>query len=348
MSNFMKASVLTGIRKMKLMDVPKPSIKKDDEVLLKVEAVGICGSDVHYYETGRIGSQVINYPFIIGHECAATVKAIGSAVTKVKAGDEVVVDPAVSCNKCDQCRQGRENTCRNLRFLGTPGQGDGCLCEYIVMPQNSCFTTKGTITLEQGVLCEPLAIGIYSVKKANISETSDIAILGSGPIGLSCLVSSKAENINTCYITDKIKERMDAAKRNGAAWTGNPDKEDIVSEILQQKPMGMDAVFECAGQQETLDEAVELLKPGGRLVIVGIPRLERISFSIDKIRRKEITIVNIRRQNKCTQAAIDYIASSKVKIDFMITHRFNLEETIQAFDMVAGYRDGAVKALVKL
>lgn len=344
----MKVVMLTGIRQMEVIDMPEPAISKNNEVLLRVEAVGVCGSDVHYYETGKIGSQVVEYPFIIGHECAATVEAVGSEVTRVKVGDEVVVEPAVSCSECDQCRQGRENTCRKLRFLGTPGQGKGCLCEYIVMPQDSCFPTRRTITLEQGVLCEPLAIGIYSVKSACISEGSDISILGSGPIGLSCLVSALAENVNACYITEKIEERVEVARRNGATWVGNPNKEDIAREIIRQKPNGMDAVFECAGQQDTLDEAVELLKPGGRLVVVGIPRLERISFAIDKIRRKEINIVNIRRQNHCTQAAIDLIASGGAKVEFMITHRFKLEQTQQAFDMVAGYHDGVVKALIEL
>ena len=118
----MKAIVLTGLRQMEMANVPEPTIKKDDDVLLKVEVAGVCGSDVHYYETGRIGSQIVEYPFIVGHECAATVEAVGSAVTKVKVGDEVVVDPAASCNECDQCRQGRKNTCRRLRFLGTPGE----------------------------------------------------------------------------------------------------------------------------------------------------------------------------------------------------------------------------------
>ncbi len=338
---------MAGIRQMEITDVPEPVVTKDDDVLLKVEAVGVCGSDVHYYEAGRIGSQIIDYPFIIGHECAAIVKAVGGAVTRVKVGDEVVVEPAVSCNECDQCRQGRENTCRRLRFLGTPGQGNGCLCQYIVMPQSSCFPTKGSITLEQGVLCEPLAIGIYSVKNAYISKGADIAILGAGPIGLSCLLSAKAENVKGCYVTEKIKERVEVAKRNGATWVGNPDKEDIVEKIIRQKPNGMDAVFECAGQQETLDEAVELLKPGGKLVIVGIPRTERVSFIIDKIRRKEIAIINIRRQNQCTQTAIDLIASGRVKVDFMITHRFKIERTQEAFDIIAGYRDGVVKALIK-
>ncbi len=344
----MKAIVLTGIRRMEMANVPEPTIKKDDDVLLKVEAVGVCGSDVHYYETGRIGSQLVEFPFIIGHECAATVKAVGSAVTRVKAGDGVVIEPAIVCNNCDQCKQGRKNTCRNLKFLGCPSQAEGCLCEYIVMPEDCCFTINDKITFEQGVLCEPLAIGIYAVKQACISENTNIAILGSGPIGLSCLVSSRAEKVKTCYVTEKIEERVEVAKKNGATWVGNPNKEDIVKEILKQAPAGMDVVFECAGQQETIDQAVELLKPGGKLMLVGIPRLERISFMIDKIRRKEITIVNVRRQNDCTQMAIDLIAAGKINVDFMVTHRFKLEQTQQAFDMVAGYRDGVIKAVIEL
>src|SRR4030042_6278606 len=131
----MKAMLLTDIRRMELADVPEPKIKKGTGVLLKIEMVGVCGSDVHYYETGRIGSQIVEYPFIVGHECTATVKAVGRIVSRVRAGDRVVVDPAIACNKCDQCRVGRRNTCRNLRFLGCPGQASGCLCEYIVMSQ---------------------------------------------------------------------------------------------------------------------------------------------------------------------------------------------------------------------
>ncbi|MHC4570852.1 MAG: zinc-dependent alcohol dehydrogenase [Planctomycetota bacterium] len=344
----MKAVVLTGIRQMELADVPEPSLKKDTDVLLKVEMVGVCGSDVHYYETGRIGEQqVVEYPFIVGHECAGTVKAVGSAVNRFKVGDSVVVDPAIACQDCDQCRKGRKNTCRNLKFLGCPGQIDGCLCEYIIMPEDCCFPTDNKITFAQGVLCEPLAIGIYSVKQACPSENTDIAILGSGPIGLSCLVSARAEKANTCYVTEKIDERIKIAEKNGATWVGNPNKEDIVKEILKRQSAGVDVVFECAGQQETIDQAVELLKPGGKLMLIGIPRTEGISFLIHKMRRKEITLVNVRRQNECTQACIDLIASGKISVDFMITHRFKLEQTKDAFDMVAEYRDGVVKALIE-
>jgi L-iditol 2-dehydrogenase len=344
----MKAAVLTGIRQMQIQDVPKPTIKQDSDVLLKIEVVGVCGSDVHYYETGRIGSQIVQYPFIVGHECAATVEAVGRAVTEVKVGQQVVVEPAVSCNQCPQCKMGRENTCYNLRFLGTPGQGGGCLCEYIVMPEECCLAIDGKLAFEQGALCEPVTIGVYSVKQAGCVKGLDIAVLGAGPIGLSCFLVAKAENANTCYITEKIEERVAVAKKAGATWVGNPDKQDIVKEILQQNPLGVDVVFECAGEQETIDQAVELLRPGGKMILVGIPRVERISLVIDKIRRKEIILVNIRRQNKCTQECIDLMASGKINADFMITHRFKFAQTQEAFDMVAEYRDGVVKALIEL
>ncbi len=344
----MKAMVLTGIKEMKLQDWPEPSIENEKDVLLRVKLVGVCGSDVHYYETGRIGSQVVKYPYLVGHECSAIVEDVGTGVRRVKKGDEVVVEPAISCHECDQCKLGRENTCRNLRFLGTPGQGDGCLCEYLVMPEECCFPTHGQITLEQGTLCEPFTIGVYSVQQSHLSEGNKIAILGCGPIGLSCMAAAKAQNPQSIYMTDIIDCRVEMAGVAGATWTGNPENEDVVKAVRAEEPFGLDVVYECAGQQEALDEAVEMLRPGGTLMIIGIPRFERVSFVIDKIRRKEITLINVRRQNGCTQKAIDLIASGKSQVDFMITHRFKFADAKEAFDMVAEYSDGVVKALIEI
>ena len=344
----MKAAVLTGIRRMEVREAPDLKVEKGTDVLLKIERVGVCGSDVHYFETGRIGSQVVKFPFIVGHECAATVVAVGKAVKRVRVGDQVVVEPAVSCHDCDQCRRGRENTCFKLRFLGTPGQGDGCLRESLIMPEECCFPIRGALTLEQGALCEPLAIAVYAVKQSHLPAKADVAVLGAGPIGLSCMTVARAQGARTCYMTEKIAERVKLAADNGATWVGNPLKEDIVAEILKRQPLGMDVVYECAGQQETIDQGVELLRAGGTLMLVGIPREDRISLSIDKIRRKEVTIINVRRQNGCTQAAMDLIASGKVNVDFMVTHRFGLEDVQDAFEMVAGYRDGAVKAMIEM
>jgi len=344
----MKAVVLTGLSQMELRDVPDPGIQKETDVLLKIEKVGICGSDVHYYETGRIGEQIVEYPFIVGHECSATVKAIGSSVSRVKIGDEVVVEPAAPCHNCQQCAQGRENTCYNIRFLGTPKQGNGCLSEYLVMPEECCFPTNGKIHLEQAALCEPLSIGFYAVKRAGLPENADVAILGAGPIGLSCLLNVIATNARVCYVTDKIDERVEGAKKGGADWAGNPDKQDIVKEILKKQEYGMDFVFECCGQQEAIDQAIEMLEPGGKLVLIGSPRTERISLDISKIRRKEIAIINIRRQNECVQPVIDLVTSGKINADFMITHRFSFEQTKKAFDLVAGYKDGVIKAMISI
>ncbi len=344
----MKAAVLTGLRRIEVEQVPDPKIEKDTDVLLRIDKVGVCGSDVHYFETGRIGSQIVKYPFIVGHECAATVMAVGKGVRHVKVGEQVVVEPAVPCHNCDQCRQGRENTCFHLRFLGTPGQGGGCLCELLVMPEECCLPMKGRLTLEQGALCEPLTIGFYSVKQSRLPKAADVAVLGAGPIGLSCLLCVKAEGVRTCYMTDKIPERVQAARKAGATWVGNPVQEDVVMSVLRQQPLGMDVVYECAGQQATIDQAVDLLKPGGKLILIGIPREDRISLSIDKIRRKEITIVNVRRQNGCTRATMDLVAARKVQADFMVTHRFKLDQVQEAFELVAGYRDGVIKAMIEV
>jgi threonine dehydrogenase-like Zn-dependent dehydrogenase len=165
---------------------------------------------------------------------------------------------------------------------------------------------------------------------------------------LCTFVSAKAENINACYMTEKIPQRIEVARQAGATWVGNPDKQNIVKEILKRQPDGLDVAFECAGQQETVDQCVDLLRPGGTLILTGIPRFDRVSFAIDLIRRKEITIVNIRRQNQCTHKAIDLIASGQVNVDFMITHHFSFEETQDAFELVAEYRDGVVKAMIHL
>jgi L-iditol 2-dehydrogenase len=344
----MKAAVLTDLRRMEIIDVPKPVVSNDRDVLLKIAVVGICGSDVHYYLRGRIGSQAVQYPYIVGHECSAVVEDVGKKVRKVRPEDEVVVEPAVSCHKCHQCKMGRENTCENLKFLGTPGQLSGCLCEYIVMPEDCCLPTKKRITLEEAALCEPVAIGIYTIKQSKIAKGDKVAILGSGPIGLSCLAAAKVKGIRAIYMTDKLDYRVEFAKRTGAKWAGNPDRQDIVKEIMKHEPFGVNVACECAGQQETIDQLVEILQPGGKLMLVGIPPFGRFSFPADKIRRKEITIINVRRQNRCTGEAMKLVARKRLRIGSFVTHRFKLEQTNDALDLVADYRDGVIKAIVEL
>jgi L-iditol 2-dehydrogenase len=344
----MKSARLTALRKLEICDIPAPELKGDGDVLIKMESAGVCGSDVHYFKTGRIGSQVVEFPFTVGHEGAGTVVRTGKAVSRVKAGDRIAVEPAMPCGKCDQCACGRHHTCRKLRFLGCPGQAEGLFSEYIVMPEDSCFKIPDSMTFEQAALSEPLAIGLYAVKKSGMGKGASIGILGAGPIGLSVLLPALHYGVGKIYVTDKIDARLAAAKKAGAYWTGNPDKADVVKDISSAEPLLLDYVFECCGQQEAADQAIKLLKPGGKLMIIGIPEFDRWSFVADDFRRKEICVQNVRRQCDCAQAALDLISGGAVNVDIMATHHFKLEKIADAFNLVGDYKDGVIKAMISL
>lgn len=343
----MKAIRLTGIRKMEMQTVPTPVVEKDTDVLIQMTRVGVCGSDVHYYTEGKIGSQVVQYPFTVGHEGAGVVRQVGPAVTRVKPGDRIAVEPAMPCWTCDQCLAGRPHTCRKLRFLGCPKQAEGCLSEYIVMPETSCFLIPQSITDNEAALSEPLAIGVYAVNGSIPMRGAKVGILGVGPIGLSVLFAARAQGAELIYVTDKIDSRLALAKKAGACWGGNPLACDVVAAVTQLESAQLDVVFECCGQQEALDQGVEMLKPGGKLMMVGIPpTLERVSFKIDKLRHKELCLQNVRRQNHCVQPTLDMIARRDVDVNVMVTHRFPFSRTQAAFDLVAGYEQGVIKAMI--
>lgn len=344
----MRAALLTGIKQFEIRQVPESKIINDTDVLIRIKTVGVCGSDVHYYTSGKIGSQVVQFPFIIGHEAAGTVERTGSKVTRVKPGQRIAIDPAVSCGHCDQCKAGRENTCRELLFLGSPKQLDGCLCEYIVLHEKCCFPIKKSMTYEQATLSEPLAIGVYSIKRSMLPVKANVAILGAGPIGMSVFHVLRTKNVGNVYITDKIEQRLTFSNKLNPKWSGNPDCSDIVKEISKFEPLLLDVVFECCGDKEAIGQAIQLLKPGGTLLIMGITETDEVSFPIHVLRRKEITIINIRRQVHCTQEAIDLLDRRQVNMDSMATHHFRLEETQKAFDLVANYKDGVMKAIISI
>jgi len=342
----MKAMMLTGIKQMKMMEVPDPFIEKDTDVLIKMSVTGICGSDIHCYVYGKIGDQVVKYPFIVGHEGAGVVQKAGSAVTRVKPGNRIAIDPAISCFDCDQCKTGRHHTCRNLRFLGCPDQAKGCLSEYIIMPETSCFPINDSMTMDQAAISEPLAIGVYAVKQSILTGEAKIGILGFGPIGMSVMLAAFAQGSQKIYVTDKINERLALAKKSGAFWVGNPDNEDIVKSICGSEPLQLDFVFECCGQQDAIDNAIDILKPGGKLMIIGIPEKDRLSFSINKMRYKEITIINTRRQVNCVQPSLNMMEKGIIDIKNMLTHRFSFEDTQKAFELVSEYKDGVMKVMI--
>jgi L-iditol 2-dehydrogenase len=343
----MKKVVLTGIREMQMTTTPEPVLLQEDEVKIKLVSIGVCGSDIHYYSEGKIGSQVVEYPFAVGHECSGIVEEAGAGVTHVKPGDLVVVDPAVHCGHCDQCLSGRPHTCRNNRFLGCPGQLEGCLSEYIVMPSFTCFPVSGKLNPVQAALIEPFTIGVYTVNLAELKQPdASAAIFGAGPIGLSVLLKLLADGITNVGVIEPLEYRLKKAKEIGAKYLINPEKEDVEASVKKQEELLVDVVFEASGEQEAVTNAVKILKPGGKLLLVGIPPSAQYTFDMDLMRRKELTIINVRRQNQCVEEAINLVVSGKADVEKMVTHHFSLEETPVAFDIVEGYKDGAIKAMI--
>jgi L-iditol 2-dehydrogenase len=343
----MLAVLLTGTREMKLAEIDGPPSVDPGWVLIKIKSVGICGSDIHYYAEGKIGSQVIEYPYIIGHECSGTVEVKGRGVTNVSKNDLVVIDPAICCGKCDQCLAGHPHTCRNLRFLGCPGQMEGCLTEYIRMPATGCFPVTGKLDADEAALIEPLSIGIYAVELAGItSQNTSVAIFGAGPIGLSILFKLIADGITRIGMIDPLDYRLEKAGQSGAAWMVNPGKIDVSGEVHSHEELLPDLVFEASGEQEAINNALKILRPGGKLVLVGIPASAEYIFNMDLMRRKEIKVINVRRQNHSIGEAIRLVTERKINIKQIVTHYFKLAETPLAFDMVAGYRDDVIKAII--
>jgi len=349
----MKIACLTGIRQVEIREVPLPRITAPDDVLLRVEVVGVCGSDMHYYRMGRIGSQVVEFPWSVGHELSGTVAEVGAAVASLKVGDRVAVDPLIPCGGCDQCRAGRMHTCRKQKFLGCPGQASGALAQYVVMPAGCCYRIPDSMSMVLAALVEPLSIGLYAWRMACAAMAGgrapkSAAILGCGPIGLSVLAAMKGRGGagTAAYVTDIRDNRLAMAARFGADWTGNPHRQEVAGGIIEACPEGLDVVFECAGQQETIDQAIGLLAPGGALLLVGIPEADRVEFSPDTMRRRELRIFNVRRQNECVADAIELAAGDAARIESMATHHFELSRVKEAFDVVADYRDNVVKAMM--
>jgi L-iditol 2-dehydrogenase len=342
----MKAMVLTGIRRIEMIDKPVPALKNENDVLIKIKSAGVCGSDIHYYTTGKIGSQVVQFPFSIGHECSGIIVETGKAVTRLKCGDLVTIDPSVHCGVCDQCLAGRPHTCRNNLSLGCPGQLDGCMCEYIVMPEFCCFEINEVLNSIEAVLVEPLSIGVYSVELANTNfQGKTIGIFGAGPIGLSVLMVLKSATNCTIFCFEPLEYRRRKALELGATYAINPFETDAFEMTSKIEPLLLDVVFDCSGQQKAIDDATRIVKPGGKLILTGIPPEARYTFDMDMMRRKEITIVNVRRQNHCVGKSIELIKNG-LPVEQMVTHHFKPEATQVAFEMVSNYRDGVIKAMI--
>lgn len=348
MSATMQAAYLTGVRQIEIRDVPRPVLRGREDVLVRVGVVGICGSDVHNYTQGGTGDTAVRFPFILGHEGAGTVAAVGAGVKGLRVGQRIAIEPALPCWTCDQCRMGRWNTCRRILFLSAAGQEQGLLREYIVLPAKSCIPLPTRLALEEAAFGEPLSIALYAARQALPLKGATVAVLGAGPIGLGIMLCARTLGAARVFVTEPIPHRLKLARRLGADWAGAPATQDVVKAVQRRAPLGVDVVFECCGKEEALEQGARMLKPGARLVLVGIPEEPITRLNIHEMRRRELTLVNIRRQCDCLEPALELIRRRRVAVAPLITHRFPLGEAGRAFELVARYGDGVVKAMLTL
>ncbi len=345
----MRAAYLVAKRKFEIRNISEPRIKDPTDVLLKLRCSGVCGSDIHNYAEGRTGSLEVTFPMILGHECSAVVEEVGKGVTKVKPGDRVAVEPAVTCGKCEECLTGRQNICKNVQFLSVPGELEGCLKEHMVMPETNVIPIPDQLTFEDAAVLEPLSVCAYAVKLAEIKPGDHIAVLGSGPIGLLTLEVANTSGASLSFATDIVKERVEMASRLGATYSFNPNQTDVVEEILElTHGRGVDLAFECAGEQDAVTQGLEVLRPGGRLVLLGIPgAATQYAFNTDVMRRKELTAVYVRRQVHYVERGLRLVEAGRIDVRTIVTHGFPLERTNEAYELVSTYKDGVVKAMVQ-
>ncbi len=346
----MLTSRLYGIRDLRVERAPVPT-PGPGEVLLKIASVGTCGSDVHYYLEGGIGDAVVKEPITMGHEFSAWIAGFGpDAEGKhgLHVGQLVAVEPAIPCGVCEFCQHGHPNLCPNVRFCGTPPI-DGVFAEYAVMPAENCFPLPEGFSADDGALLEPLGIAIHTVDLAHLKVGQTIAILGAGTIGLMTAAVAKAAGAGAIYMPEPLAHRRQFALKYAADAVFDPKTEDVVAAIMRATGgRGVDVAFEAAGAPTTPDQAARVACPGGKVVVVGIPSNDTMTMNASTVRRKGLTIKLVRRMKHTYPRAIRMVSKGIVDIKPLVTHHFPLERIGEAFELVAGYRDGVLRAMIEV
>ncbi len=329
----MQVARIHGAGDVRLHEEPVPA-PQAGEVLVKVTAVGVCGSDVHWFREGHIGGDRIEEPLVLGHECAGVIE--GGA----RRGEHVAIDPAQPCGRCGYCEEGNPNICEALRFAGHAPQ-DGAMCGYVAWPERCLVPLPPALTDVEGALLEPLGVAMYAVELGAVEPGMSVGVFGAGPIGLLALQVAKAAGATRLFATDRadVPHRLDAARAVGATAfpvQGGAEADAILSATNGR---GVDVAFEAAGDPEAVEAAVAAVRPGGRVILVGIPSEDRIAFTASLARRKDLLIRVAHRMKHTYPRAIRLVESGRVDLRALATHRFPLADVAQAF-AVAERREG--------
>jgi L-iditol 2-dehydrogenase len=323
----------------------------EDCVLIQVEYVGVCGSDVHYFHDGACGTFKVredrDIPFMLGHECAGMVVEVGSKVTHLKKGDRVCCEPSVTCGKCEYCKSGKYNLCNEVVFWATPPV-QGCYMKYVPFKADLCYRLPEHVSSRAGALIEPFATGMYAAQKAEITAGSTAVILGSGCIGLMTMLACKARGAGKIIVCDLEDIRLEKARELGADYVINSRNEDPLAKISELTGgKGPDVVFETAGSRFTIAQTAHIAKRGGRIVLVGMSAEEEITFNFGQIMAKELEIRSLFRYVNLFPASVAVVESGLAEIEKVATHDYDLEDIQQAFEDSVNKKNEVVKAVIR-
>jgi L-iditol 2-dehydrogenase len=330
---------------MEMAEVAAPQEVGPHDVLVRVKAVGICGSDLHYYRGEPAGNSTLTYPFIMGHEFAGVIEAVGSQVSNVRAGDRVAVDPACPCGHCEYCLEGNPNFCTAMRFSGSPGV-QGALQELVVWPAHTAFKMPDSMSFAVGATLEPLGVALHAINLGKIRVADTVAVIGGGPIGLMIAELARLSGAQDVYVTDILEHRVRMAERLGFTAI-NAKKQDPVKTILNAtNGRGVDVALEAAGAIETAEQSAEVAKAGANVVIVGICGADRMDFRAGVTRRKGLTIKVSRRMKHVYNRTIPLVDRHMVDLTSIMTHNYPLEKGDEAFRAAADYEVEAGKVIL--
>ena len=347
MKGTMKTAVMLGIGKMGFEERPIP-VPKDNEVLVKLEYVGICGSDLHYYETGAIGDYVVKPPFVLGHEPGGTVVEVGKDVKHLNVGDRVALEPGKTCGHCEFCKTGNYNLCPDVVFFATPPV-DGVFQEYVAHEAALCFKLPDNVSTMEGALIEPLAVGFHAAIQGGAKAGQTAVVMGAGCIGLVTMMALKAMGVSRVFVVDIMEKRLQKALELGADGVINASQTDAVEEVKKLTDgRGCDLAVETAGTQINAVQTIHMTKKGAAIVLVGYSKSGEMTLPMSLALDKELTFKTVFRYRHIYPMAIDAVAAGKVNLKGIVTDVFDLDDVQNAMDHSVNNKADIVKAVIRI
>lgn len=345
--NTMKAWILKGKSNMIMEERPVP-VPKDNEVLVKIRCVGICGSDAHYYRDGKIGIYVVEDPLILGHECSGEIVDTGKNVKMFSKGERVVLEPGIACGKCSYCKSGKYNLCQQMKFMATP-PFDGCLCEYVAWPEDLVFKMPDEMSYQEGALIEPFTVALQGLRQSGFTFASSAVVVGCGTIGQMMMQALKAVGAGKIIAVDISDRKLEMAKNMGATHTINSTKEDSSARVKELTDgLGAQYGFEAVGIEQTYYDMFSLVRDGATITMLGLLSDDGNKMPMASSVLRELKYHAVIRYTNVFAEALTLLQYGRAKITPVLSHQFDFEDANEAFHESLFNKEDAVKVVINL